>query len=138
MIYIILSTVLIITVYKYKCFKVNLKRISTLWIFTGILLLFSSIMSLIWLDFHYFGGTFQYEMFVLFDLGFGVIGPIIGSILTIGTGYWVRSNLLNNYERLKTLFRKSVPVLGAECSFCNKTVFMNAKFCNRCRNYLKD
>ena len=135
---ILLSIVLIITGYKYKVFKVNLKRISTLWIFTGILLLCSSILSLIWLDIHYFGGMFHYEMFVLFDPGFGVIGPIFGSILTVGTGYWVRTNLPNNYRRIKVPSKKDISFVRVECPFCNKTVSVNAKFCNRCGNCLKD
>jgi hypothetical protein len=134
---IIFSIVLIITGYKYKLFRVNLKRISALWIFIGILILCSSILLIIWLDFHYFGGTFQNEMFVLFDPGFGVVGPVIGGILTLGTGYWVRTNLPNNYRKLKMPSRKSVPFLGAACPFCNRAVSVNAKFCNRCGNVLE-
>lgn len=123
------SLMLIITGFLYKRGHFDNRKVSKLWISCGIIILISTIVSLITLDFYTYEGYFPSGIWVICDPGFGAIGPILGSILTIGIGIMVS---LSKAGRRQKIIPISAVAPKNICPHCGKPVSLNASFCSKC------
>lgn len=126
---ILISLMLIITGYLYKRDYFDNRKISKLWISSGIIILVATIIPLVALDFYTYEGNFPSGIWVICDPGFGAIGPILGSVLTVGIGITVS---LSKAGRRQKPFPISVVAPKNLCPHCGKSVSLNATFCSKC------
>ena len=131
---VLVSVILITTGYGYKLGYFNNRKIARLWITAGILALTATIMAIIALDFHAHDEDYPIGIWSFFSPGFAVIAPILGAILTIGTG------ILLPYAKPRRN-RQSMPIATMApkkaCPTCNKTISFNASFCSKCGNIIE-
>jgi len=128
----VISIILIITACLFHNGYFEEKRITKLWIIIGGIILTSIIIHLVALDYYNFRGLLPYGIWELFDAGFGAIGPIIGSILTMGSGITM---LIMEKQRQasqppKIKLPKNIP--KSICPHCGRALSLNAKFCREC------
>jgi len=83
------SVLLIITGYLYKRGYFTNRKISKLWIISGIIIVIVSILPLVTLDFYTYEGNFPSGIWVICDPGFGAIGPILGGVVSTGIGIMI-------------------------------------------------
>jgi hypothetical protein len=124
----IFSTILIITGYLYMRGYFDNYKISKVWISSGIINLTAIIIPLVALDFY----SYDYyipSIWLICDPGFGAIGPIIGSVVSIGIGVMVLSSRAG---RKQTPTPISVAAPKNVCPHCGKPVSLNATFCSKC------
>jgi hypothetical protein len=126
-----LALVLIITGYWYRREYLAERDLGKLWAVSGIFLLAAIIVSLVSLDFYIYEDFSPFGIWDFLDAGFGAMGPIIGSILAIGTGIYVSVT-----EREQRIRRKTVPISDLApknlCPHCGRPVSLNASFCSKC------
>ncbi|MFX0030565.1 MAG: zinc ribbon domain-containing protein [Candidatus Hermodarchaeota archaeon] len=127
----VFAVVLFITGYMYRQGYFAGRDIGRLWVASGILILTAIIVSLVSLEFYTYEGFFPYGVWTYLDVGFGALGPIIGSITAIGTGIFVSVT-----EREVRMKRRAVSVAAIApknlCPHCGKPVSLNASFCSKC------
>ena len=127
----VFAVILIITGYLYRQGYFSERDLGKLWAVSGILILAAAIVSLVSLEFYTYGGYFPYGIWTYLDAGFGAMGPIIGSIVAIGTGVFV--SVTEKEQRLK---KKSIKISTIApknlCPHCGKSVSLNASFCSKC------
>ncbi|MBA7538670.1 hypothetical protein ES705_30947 [subsurface metagenome] len=127
----VLALVLIITGYLYRQGYFGERDLGKLWILCGILILAGTIVSLVSLEFYTYEGYFPYGVWDFLNPGFGAMGPIITSIMAIGTGIFVSVT-----ERENRIRRKTIPISAIApkslCPHCGKSISLNASFCSKC------
>jgi len=127
----VLALVLIITGYLYRQGYFGERDLGKLWVFCGILILAGTIVSLVSLEFYTYEGYFPYGVWDFLNAGFGAMGPIIASIIAIGTGIFVSVT-----ERENRMRRKTIPISAIApknlCPHCGKSISLNASFCSKC------
>jgi len=82
----VFALVLIITGYLYRQGYFSHRDFGKLWAISGLVILISTIVSLVSLDYYTYEGSFPLGIWAYLNPGFGAMGPIIGSIIAIGTG----------------------------------------------------
>ena len=127
----VLALVLIITGYLYRKGYLAERNLGKLWAICGIFILAATIVSLVSLEFYTYEGYFPFGVWDFLSAGFGAMGPIIGSILAIGTGIFVSVT-----EREQRIRRKTIPISAIApknlCPHCGKLISLNASFCSKC------
>ena len=127
----VLALVLIITGYLYRKGYLAERNFGKLWAICGIFILAATIVSLVSLEFYTYEGYFPFGVWDFLSAGFGAMGPIIGSILAIGTGIFVSVT-----EREQRIRRKTIPISAIApknlCPHCGKLISLNASFCSKC------
>jgi hypothetical protein len=131
----LISLTLIITGYLYKKDHFDNRRISKLWMCSGIIIIIATIMPLVALDFYTYEGNFPSGIWVICDPGFGAIGPILGGALTIGIGIMVS---ISKAGRKQKLIPVSVLAPKSICPYCGKPISLNASFCSKCGKTIKN
>jgi len=127
----VFALVLIITGYLYRLGYYSDKDFGKLWAASGILILAATVVSLVSLEFYTYDGFFTYGIWAYLDPGFGAMGPIIGSIIAIGTGIFV--SVTEKEVRLKKKSRLITAMAPKNlCPHCGKPVSLNASFCSKC------
>ena len=133
----VLALVLIITGYLYRQGYFSDRDLGKLWVFCGIFILTGTIVSLVSLEYYTYSGYFPFGVWDFLNPGFGAMGPIIGSIMAIGTGIFVSVT-----EREKRIRRKTIPISAIApknlCPHCGKPVSLNASFCSKCGRTIED
>lgn len=128
------SIILIITGFFYKKGYFTNSKVSILWISCGIIILICSIISLVSLDFYTYEGYFVSGIWSICNPGFGAIGPILGGVLSIGTGILASKSIIGRIE-------KPIPISAFApkkiCPYCNNPVSLNATFCSKCGRTLE-
>ena len=127
----VLALILIITGYIYRKGYFRKKDLGKLWVVSGIFIFAGTIVSLVSLEFYTYKGFFPYGVWGPLNAGFGAMGPIIGSILSMGAGVYVSVK-----ERELRIRRKSLPISTIApkniCPYCGKPISLNASFCSKC------
>lgn len=128
------SIILILTGYFYKRGYFDNYKISKVWVSSGIINLIAAIIPLVALDFYVYEPYYFYGIWVFCDPGFGAVGPITGSILTIGIGVLVFTSRAGRKQIPKPI---SIAAPKNICPHCGKPVSLNASFCNSCGKTIK-
>ncbi|MFX1345168.1 MAG: zinc ribbon domain-containing protein [Promethearchaeota archaeon] len=127
----VLAIGLIITGYLYHQGYFGGRDVGKLWTGCGILILAGTIVSLVSLEYYTYNGYFPYGVWDFLKPGFGTMGPILGSIIAIGTGIYVSVT-----EREVRMRRRAIPVSAIApknlCPHCGKPISLNASFCSKC------
>lgn len=123
------SLVLIITGYLYKRGYFKNRKISKLWISSGIIIIIVTIIPLVTLDFYTYEGNFPSGIWVICDPGFGAIGPILGGVASVGIGIMVSLSRAGRREKPIPI---SVIAPKNLCPHCGKLISLNATFCSNC------
>lgn len=133
----VFALILVITGYLYRQGYFSERDLGKLWALSGILILVSTVISLVSLEFYTYEGYFTYGIWTYLNAGFGAMGPIIGSITAIGAGIFV--SITEKEVRLK---KKSILISKMApknlCPHCGKPVSLNASFCSKCGKTIVD
>jgi len=133
----IFSLILIITGYLYRQRYFADKDLGKLWIGCGALILTSTIVSCVSLDYYTYDGYFPYGIWSSINPGFGAIGPILASIMAIGSGIFVSVTERNNRMRRKIIPLSTIAPKTL-CPHCKKEISLNASFCSGCGKLLEN
>jgi len=129
---VLLSLIIIFTAYFYHIGHFSEWKIGRLWLILGSMILVGMIIYLILLDFYTYNGLFPYGIWEFLNAGFGAVGPIFGSILSIGAGSTIL--ILEKQKRAtqppKIVLPKKIPHI--KCPHCGRTLSLNARFCREC------
>ncbi|MFX1552138.1 MAG: zinc ribbon domain-containing protein [Promethearchaeota archaeon] len=131
----LISLSLIITGYLYKRGYFDDKKLSKLWVISGIIIMSVAIMQIVALDFYTYEGNFPSGIWLICDPGFGAVGPILGGVLNIGIGIMVSSSIAGRKQRSIPL---SVVAPKGICPYCGKPISLNASFCSKCGKTIED
>ncbi len=127
----IFSIFYIISGYMYNKGHFTNRKIGISWIITGISMIIPLIIYMVLLDHYNHGGLFFFGIWEFFNAGFGVIGPILESILIFGTGIAVLQIERKYREKHPTIkLPKHIP--QKMCPHCGKPISINAQFCSKC------
>jgi hypothetical protein len=132
LIILIISFALIITGLLFRRGYMDDRKISITWISFGVVMIASTIISVVSLDYYTYYGNFPYGMWDLLDPGFGAIGPIMAGITIIIIGIYILTTKMNTMRKRKPPIRIYEAAPKSVCPHCGKAVSLNATFCSKC------
>ena len=133
----LISFALIITGLLFRQGYMDDRKISKAWISFGIVMITSTIISVVSLDYYTYYGYFPYGMWDLLDPGFGAIGPIMSGIIVVIIGIYISTTQLDTRRKRKPPIRIFEVAPKSVCPHCGKPVSLNATFCSRCGNTIE-
>ena len=128
----LISFALIITGFLYRQGYLDDRKISKVWISFGIIIITSTVISAVSLDFYTYYGNFPYGIWDALDPGFGAIGPIMAGIIIFVIGIYILTTQVNTMRKRKQPIRAFEVAPKSVCPHCGKPVSLNATFCSRC------
>jgi hypothetical protein len=127
---VIISIAFIVSGYRYKHYNTDRYKMGRLWSVGGSVILVGAIFSYIILGSYTWGGELPEGMWAFYTPGFGIIGPVIGSVISIYSGVY-----LIRFEKQNRIVWPSeilTPDQKSSCPHCAIYLSKHARFCHKC------